>query len=58
MIGIHCDGPECDTWAVDDMIDGFIKVEPMRVRGKQLHFCCRDCCGKYMILHSSPTEKL
>lgn len=60
MIGYHCDGPECDTWTLSDggFLDSWLEVNTLNDYGRMMHFCCMDCCGKYMITKSSPTETI
>lgn len=58
MIGYQCDGPECGNFAFDsrmymdwltvDMLDNSVT--------NPLYFCSRNCCGKHMLLSSSPSE--
>lgn len=48
MIGIHCDGPGCDTWAKKPMAlrseSGFLRVS---WSGTRLDFCSWDCVLRF-----------
>lgn len=60
MIGYHCDGPDCDTWTTDLWGHHFIKAaytDEIHI-DKSWYFCSMDCCGKFMLANSSPTETL
>jgi hypothetical protein len=49
----HCDQDGCDTWSTDPEAHGFITVTGSNL---ELHFCCFDHAGRYMLGNSSPTE--
>lgn len=60
MIGYHCDLEDCDTWTNDDYDEHFLVVtfaKDLMIRSN-LHFCCMDHCGRYMLANSSPTETI
>jgi hypothetical protein len=49
----HCDKDDCDTWSTDPLAHGFITVIGANL---ELHFCCMDHCGQYMMANSSPIQ--
>jgi hypothetical protein len=49
----HCDAEGCDTWSTAPQEHGFVTVVG---QGLELHFCCLDHAGRYLIANSSPTE--
>lgn len=58
MIGYQCDGPECDNFAFDKrMYEDWLIVEFFDSSIMEtLYFCSKNCCGKHMLLSSSPSE--
>jgi hypothetical protein len=49
----HCDAEGCDTWSTAPQEHGFVTVVG---QGLELHFCCLDHAGRYLIANSSPIE--
>ncbi len=58
-IGLHCDGPECDTWTTDDTIiatQWFTLRTISRGVDTTWHFCCGWCMTKWGAERFEPTE--
>lgn len=45
MMGMHCDGPGCDTWTTGTT-GAFIRVEEFGAR-TEFDFCTWDCLLKF-----------
>jgi hypothetical protein len=58
MIGYQCDGPECENFAFDPRMymDWICAMGLVKGIMNSVYFCSRNCCGKYMLLSSSPSE--
>ncbi len=53
-IGLHCDGPDCDTWTTDEQ--GFSEWVIVTFVNVTKYFCCGWCMTKWGADRFSPTE--
>lgn len=53
-VGLHCDGPECDTWSTDE--EHFFEWIVVSFIHTTLYFCCGWCMTKWGADRFEPTE--